>query len=805
MATLSANKKNKRRFFHVSKKRLRHQGGIYVAIQAISHNPLTVNLAELFPNADLKIIKLFGYSHLNRETDEKKRYNLAKRPVMRGWNKKPGLNARDINNWLNNQGWIGLLIPKGYIVVDIDNENEGELIFKALLQENYKFHGIKTINGYQFIFKSSGTISVQGVKVLMAGGFLGDYRLDGKGQIVLPSRNTKGRYWIHQSQDHELSEMPIFFNRLKTVKNRPFPIPVGEGIRNDTLYKHCCRLVEFGYKEDQIFYIANFLNKHFFIPPLDDREFNTTVKSALKRTPSGKNYSSHNMNLPPRNTSTGTQSFNLTEIGNAERLVYYHADKIKYCVEYEEWLIWNGKVWQKDIKRQIERIANKTFRQMYIEAANIQEEESRRKLVKWAQASERSSVLLNSIERAKAMVPILQSELNRDNFLFNCKNGVIDLRTGQLLPHNRDYMITNYADIEYNPEAECPTWIKFLQSIMRDDEGNVKHELIDFLQKAIGYALTGDTKEQVVFFLWGNGRNGKSTFINIIREILGDYGKQTNADTFTAKTHEGGINNDIARLSDARFVSAVESEEGQRLSEALIKQLTGGEPITARFLRKEFFEFLPKFKIFFTTNHKPIVKGNDEGIWRRIKLIPFTVTIPKEEIDMELPEKLRKELSGILKWAVEGCLKWQREGLGEPEEVKQATQGYKDEMDILGQFLSDHCVVRAGARVSAKNIYDAYKNWCEENGEYVLSSRKFNRRLEERGFVKKRSGKAGNTYFHGIGLLSFDFTERTEELKQTERISSIPYMKNSYGGIGENASVTFSSSVTSVEYVEEDI
>lgn len=781
-----------------------------MAIGTITHDPLNVDLKELFPDIDLKIIKLMGYSYINRETDVNKRYHIAKRPIMKGWQDKnsPGLNDREIHNWLKSQGWIGLLIPDGYDVVDIDDVTEGELIFHALLQEKYQFHAIKTVNGYQFIFKSSGTVTTQDAKVLMAGGFVGDYRLAGRGQIVLPSRNTEGRYWIHQATN-ELSEMPIFFNRLKRVDNdRPFPVPLGEGGRNDALYKHCCRLVEFGYDDEQIQYIAYFLNKYFFIPSLDVREFNTTVHSALKREPSGKDY--FNMNLPPRNepsttTRTDNPIFNLTEIGNAERLVYYHSDKLKYCIEYEEWLIWNGKVWQHDIKKQIERIATKTFRQMYAEAGNTHDEESRRKLVKWAQSSERSSVLLNSIERAKAMLPVLQSELNPDPFLFNCKNGIIDLKTGKLLPHNKDYLITNYSDVEYDEKAECPTWIAFLESIMKDEKENVKHDLINFLQKAIGYTLTGDTREQVVFFLWGSGRNGKSTFINIIKEMLGDYGKQTNADTFTAKKHEGGINNDIARLSDARFVSAVESEDGQRLSEALIKQLTGGEPITARFLRKEFFEFLPQFKIFFTTNHKPIIKGNDEGIWRRIRLIPFSVTIPKEEIDMELPEKLRKELPGILRWAVEGCLKWQREGLGEPEEVKQATQGYKDEMDILGQFLSDHCVVRAGARVSAKNIYDAYKDWCEENGEYVLSSRKFNRRLEERGFVKKRSGKAGNTEFHGIGLLSLDFTERTEELNQTERISSIPYMSNSYGGIGENDSVTFSSSVTSVEYVEEDI
>ncbi len=775
-------------------------------------------LQQLFPSSKqpIKIIKLIGYADFNREEDHQKRYNIAKRPIQKGWQdpNKPGMADHEIRKWLKLNGWTGLLVPEGYDVIDIDNAAEGERIFQALIAEKYSFHAIKTVRGYQFFFRTTNVIQGQDAVVLMAGGFVGDYRLAGRGQIVLPSQNTKGREWIHTSKE-ELSPMPVFFNRLKKIANegRPFPIPLSEGGRNNALFSHCCRLVEFGFTDDQITTIASFLNKYFFSPPLDQREFNNTLMSALSKEASGKLYLAnfHNRNQPPNNTTELTtqeekpKNFNLTEVGNAERLVHYHTDKLKYCIEFDEWLIWNGKVWENDKRKQIERIATKTFRKMYIEAGNVNDEEGRRKMIKWAQSSEKSSVLLNSIDRAKAMLPVLQTELNIDLFKFNCANGVIDLKTGNLLPHNREYLITNYSNVEYDQEATCPTWLAFLENIMKDEKGNVKHDLIEFLQRSIGYTLTGDTREQVLFFLHGSGRNGKSTFINIVKEILGDYGKQTNADTFTAKTHEGGINNDIARLSDARFVSAVESEEGQRLSESLVKQLTGGEPITARFLRKEFFEFVPEFKIFFTTNHKPIVKGNDEGIWRRIKLIPFTVTIPKEEVDTDLPAKLKKELPGILRWAVEGCLKWQQGGLGEPEEVKQATQGYKDEMDILGQFISDHCVIRPAAKCSVKDIYETYKSWCKETGEYELSQRKFNRRLEERGFVKKRSGKDGSTQFHGIGLITTRFTEETEELKKAEANPYKPPMKNFMGGIQENSSVTFSSSVPSVDYVEEDI
>lgn len=743
---------------------------IIVVINAVEKNDQMLQLQRLFPSShqNVKIIKLLGYSNMNKENDPKKRYSIAKRPIMKGWQdlKQKGLNPIEIQQWLNQRGWIGLLIPGGYDVVDVDEMEEGRYLFHALKQEGYHFHAIQTVRGFQFIFQSSGTITGQDAEALTAGGFVVDYRLAGKGQIVLPTANTEGRNWIHQAAG-ELSTMPIFFNRLKKVgkQSRHFPIPLSEGGRNNTLYKHCCRLVEFGYSQEEIEEIVHFLNKYFFLPPLDQREFANTVASALKKEPSGKAYRQGNRGRhePPHvQVSDDDPEFNLTEVGNAERLVHFHGDKLRYCMEFEEWLIWDGRAWKKDHKKLIERIAINTFRMMYQEAGRENDDNRRRDLTRWAQSSERSAVLLNSIDRTKAFFPVLQADLNRDPFQFNCENGVIDLRTGELLGHDVSYLITNQSNVRFDPDAECPTWMNFLESVMKGKTGNVKHELIEFLQKAIGYALTGDTSEQVAFFLWGNGRNGKSTFINTIKELIGDYGKQTNPDTFTSKIHEGGINNDIARLSDARFVSAVESEDGQRLSESLIKQLTGGEPITARFLRKEFFEFVPAFKIFFTTNHKPIIKGNDEGIWRRIRLIPFTVTIPKEEVDTRLPEKLRAELPGILNWAVKGCLKWQQEGLGEPTEIKQATQGYKDEMDILGYFLNEHCVEKTNARISVKELYERYREWCKDTGEYEISQRKFNRRIEERGYLKKRSGKGGNTEFHGIGLLTNRFTEETE-------------------------------------------
>lgn len=442
--------------------------------------------------------------------------------------------------------------------------------------------------------------------------------------------------------------------------------------------------------------------------------------------------------------------FHLTELGNAERIAYYHGENVRYCNELE-WLIWNGKHWHEDSKRQIEAITAKTLRAIYGEAKATEDKYQSKLLHDWAKKCERRSIRINSILDVRPMVSVKKKELDSHNFLFNCENGVIDLKTGELLPHDRDLLLTKLSPIKYDKNAECPNWKAFLESIFKTHTGEADYELINYLQKAIGYSLTGVTKEQVMFFLFGNGRNGKSTFINIIQDLLGDYGRQTNSDTFLKKRNDSGINNDVARLDGARFVSAVESEEGQQLSEALVKQITGGEKMSARFLRQEYFEFTPEFKVFFTTNHKPIVKGSDEGIWRRIMLIPFTVTIPKDKIDYDLPDKLAKEMPGVLRWAVEGCMKWQAEGLRAPEAVKAATAEYREDMDILAPFIDENCTVNSSVRIEAKSLYENYTKWCYQNNELELKNRAFYRQLEVRGF-KKEKGTGNKNFILGITL-----------------------------------------------------
>lgn len=357
----------------------------------------------------------------------------------------------------------------------------------------------------------------------------------------------------------------------------------------------------------------------------------------------------HNIDEVEDEVRQTNQKFMLTEMGNAERIVAEYGHTIRF-VNGSGWYTWDGKRWKEDRGRKVERITSKTLRKL------LKSEDERE--VKWGKQCEKRAIRMNSIKDMIPLVPAQREDFDTQQYLLNVENGVVDLKTGALRLHDRDLMLTKMVNIEFKKGEDCPNWKAFLESIFKNTEGETDYELIDFIQKSIGYSLTSDISEQVMFFLYGGGRNGKSTFINTIKNLLGDYAKQTNSETFIKKRHDSGANNDIARLAGARFVSAVESEEGQQLSEALVKQITGGEPISARFLRQEFFEFTPEFKVFFTTNHKPIIKGIDEGIWRRVRMVPFTVTIPKEKMDRKLPEKLSMEISGILNWAIQGCLKW---------------------------------------------------------------------------------------------------------------------------------------------------
>lgn len=439
------------------------------------------------------------------------------------------------------------------------------------------------------------------------------------------------------------------------------------------------------------------------------------------------------------------EEFNATDLGNAKRLVFHHGDKIRYSFSRKKWLVWDGKAWLIDNDGQILRLAKDTVKHIYEEAMQISEEKQRKIVAMWAIQSESEHRIKAMVSLAKSEpgIPISPNQLDADPYLLNCQNGTLDLRTGELRSHNVSDFITKMLPFEYNLKTSCELWTKFLERIM-----NGNYDLIRFLQRAMGYCLTGDISEQCLFLLHGTGANGKSTFITIFNMLLGAFAQTASFETFLVKNQDR-VNNDIARMQGKRLISAIEAEGERRLSEVLVKQLTGGDVITARYLYGEFFEFKSQFKIWLACNHKPVIKGTDHAIWRRIKLIPFNVTIPEQERDKKLVEKLQAELPGILAWAVQGCLEWQREGLSEPQEVKLATDRYQAEMDILQAFIDDCCIVNQEVKARSGILYNRYKKWCEDNNESALTNIQFGRRLSEKGFSVSHS--SGN-WRNGIGI-----------------------------------------------------
>jgi len=406
------------------------------------------------------------------------------------------------------------------------------------------------------------------------------------------------------------------------------------------------------------------------------------------------------------------EEFYCTDVGNAKRLVKQHGATLRYCYPFSNWLSWDGKRWQVDDTGEAARRAKDTIARVRIEAALQKDKATRDALWNHAKISESDAKLRAMLSQAQSEVGIAikPDDLDSNPFLLTANNGTLNLQNGDLRPHRQTDLITKLAPVDYDPQAECPLWEAFLATIMGSKPG-----LINFLRRAIGYSLTGDTSERALFIMYGSGANGKSTALETIRALLGDYAARTPAETLLAR-RDNAIPNDVAKLKGARFVSASETDEGRRLAEAQIKDLTGGDTISARFMRAEWFDFKPECKLWLSTNHRPVVRGTDKAIWDRLKLIPFDVRIPEEKQDRKLLSKLKAELPGILAWAVRGCLEWQAEGLGVPDEVRNATGDYQSEMDVLAAFIADCCVLTPNAQASATSLYQSYKRWCDDSG-----------------------------------------------------------------------------------------
>lgn len=443
--------------------------------------------------------------------------------------------------------------------------------------------------------------------------------------------------------------------------------------------------------------------------------------------------------------------YSFDDTGNAMRFVDLFGDKVRYNYTDKRWIYYDGRKWCTDLTGTVKRLADKSVEAMEAEAqvyAEMDEEEGGdmtkafQKHVKASRSNRSKRAMLDEVTH---YVPVLPQHLDTHKIYINTPAGVIDLRDGTLHDHAPEQYITKITSVEYSPNADCPKWLSFLDDIFMGDK-----DLIRYIQKAVGYSLTGSTSEQCVFFLFGTGRNGKSTFIDVIRDIVGDYAANIQPETIMVrKTGGNAINSDIARLKGARLVTSVEPNEGMRINEGLLKQLTGEDVVTARKLYGDEFEFKPEFKLWVSTNHKPIIRGTDTGIWRRIHLIPFTVQIPENKIDRRLKYKLAAEMPGIFRWAVDGCLMYQREGLKMPRAVADSVKEYRREMDVISAFIEDCCVTGKGCSVQSSQLYAAYCKWSEQGNEYTMSATKFSVEVGKR-FEKIKTTKCN--YYSGITL-----------------------------------------------------
>jgi putative DNA primase/helicase len=418
----------------------------------------------------------------------------------------------------------------------------------------------------------------------------------------------------------------------------------------------------------------------------------------------------------------------LTEVGAAERFARLHGDDVRFDHRRQRWLLWAGHRWTSDSDAAILRIAIDFARSWQREALDITDRDRREKVITFAVRLERRDGLTNMLALARVLKPIADGgdAWDADPWLLGVPNGVVNLRSGDLRPGRREDRITMSAAVPFDPAATCERWDRFVREIFGDDQ-----ELVTFARVAIGYSLTGDTAEQCCFMGYGHGSNGKGTLTNTLKYILGDYGWNMPFATLEMRDR-AGIPNDVAALAGRRFVVASETNDGARLNEARVKALTGCDPVTARFLHGEYFTFEPVAKFWLSVNHKPVIKDDSHGFWRRLRLIPF---LQRFDVNPTLADNLRAEASGVLAWAVRGCLEWQRSGLQPPAAVREATTEYERDSDPLAGFLAEACEVDVNACIGATEIFEHYKQWADRHGltdRERLTSTMFGRKFAER-------------------------------------------------------------------------
>lgn len=625
--------------------------------------------------------------------------------------------------------------------------------------------------GRQFFYTHPGTRIKNSVEDLGTGL---DIRGDGGYVIVPPSLHASGRRYqwevVHDPEETPLAPLPDWLHALCSEARSSTGTPeridaealIPEGQRNDHLFRLGCSMRARGFAEAAIFGALAAINAEQCQPPLRTEEVRSIAASCARydvTAPVNGTMPLPHHAAPQINTPYG-------DVFYAEWFVALHGSQWRFCHAWDTWLHWVGSHWERDSQKQAMEAARQTMRAVGHHAVETDNKE----LLKHYSRNLNHAPLVRLLAQASTLpgVAIDPGVLDQHPYLLNCRNGTLDLRTGKLARPEPTQYLTRCLPFDYEEKAQAPRWHKFLWRIMGgteplddpDASSNALEErarvdeqatrYIAFLQRAFGYACTGDTSEECLFLLYGTGRNGKSKLLSTMQRLLGPYSKTANMQSFLHTDRET-VRNDLADLNACRLVCASETNESARFAEGLVKQLTGGDRIKARFLFEEYFEYTPEFKLFLAFNYKPDIRGMDDAIWARVKLIPFTVRIPDDEQDKHLSEKLAEELPGILAWCVQGALAWQKDGLNTPPEFTHATQEWREESDYLQRFIAECCYVQPEADVQASTLYAHYKQWCDTTGEVVKSQNRFGRDLTSKGFLKK-AGTNNVQWRQGLGL-----------------------------------------------------
>ncbi len=675
----------------------------------------------------------------------------GKHPRIRNWGEEATTDADKIPSWWNQTPLANIGIPmgekSGLVALDVDTRHDGEKSLAALLEEYgplpQTVAATTGSGGKHYIFRYTDALALKNVVGFHEGL---DVRTQGGLIVAAPSIHQSGNRYVWDEGlspfECEPAEMPDWLveeirkvgtriTKKKKSQEKMQLKKIREGARNNHLASLAGALRRKGLGEEGIVATLRAENADRLDPPLDDETVVAIAKSIARYEPDEQ-----------------AETFKLTDVGNAERFAAMFREDVRYCAVYKKWFVWNGKFWEQDNGTIIE-YAIHCVRSIYTYADLLPEGDQRKALIQHALRSENGNKikLLVSLAAGLKDMAITPEEWDANPWLLNCQNGTIDLKTGQLRPFSKTDFITRICSAPYDEHCPTPLWNQLLDTVMSG-----KKIMIEYLQRAFGYSLTGDISEQAMFVLHGTGSNGKSTLLNIFSAVMNTYAQSSSSEAFMQKKSES-VNNDIARLKGARFVTAIEMEENKRLAESLIKSMTGGDKLVTRFLYGEYFEYVPQFKVFLAANHKPIIRDTTNSIWRRIKLMPFENTFTEKDRDRHFAEKIMaKEMQGILAWAVKGCLLWQQEGIQDPPSVKRATTEYRTEMDSFATFFEECCAEKADGRTTNKMLRAVYDEWCRDNGEYALSQRPFSQKLLEMGFTKKRIGGSGLLEWHGFVL-----------------------------------------------------